>query len=51
MAQECEQISIMLPKQWLTKIDGMVKKHLYGATTRQDIIRAILAPALLEKEH
>jgi hypothetical protein len=45
-ALETEKILLTLPSKWTKVIDEMVSKHLYGATNRQDIIKAILAPTL-----
>jgi metal-responsive CopG/Arc/MetJ family transcriptional regulator len=40
------QISLDLPDEWLFLLDGMAQDHVFGAKTRQDVIRAILAEAM-----
>lgn len=47
---ETELISLTLPIDWLKKIDKKVEKHEYGATSRQDIIRAILSSELSKED-
>jgi metal-responsive CopG/Arc/MetJ family transcriptional regulator len=47
------QISLDLPDEWLVILDGLASEHIFGAKTRQDVIRAILAEtikAIKEKE-
>ena len=46
MVKYLTQISLDLPDEWLFLLDGMAQEHTFGAKTRQDVIRAILAEVM-----
>lgn len=40
------QISLDLPDDWLVILDAAAQVHVFGAKTKQDVIRAMLEPAI-----
>jgi hypothetical protein len=40
------QISLDLPDEWLLILEAAAQVHVFGAKTKQDVIRAMLEPAI-----